>query len=217
MQNRVLRAGLFLLACLVVGALAGIFTSKYYRPATETAPGINGLVWPGPKTLETFTMGNQDNELFTRENLDGHWTFIFFGYTHCPDICPITLSLMDRIYEKLQENNRAENVQMVFVSVDPERDTPEKMASYIDYFNSDFTGLTGSIEQLETITRQMGIVYVHGDETAPGEYLVDHSASIFLISPQGKWVGLFSTPHDSEDIYNRFLAIRQFINSQAGT
>lgn len=210
MQNRVLKAGLFLLACLAVGTVAGIYTSKYYL-AEPVPPDINGLLWPNPKTLGPFSMVNQDNEQFGQKELDGRWTFLFFGYTHCPDVCPITLSVMNRVYEMLEKNNKAENVQMVFVSVDPQRDTPEKMAAYIDYFNSEFVGLTGSEEQLQSLTRQMGIVYAHAEESAPGVYLVDHTASIFLVSPKKRWVGIFSSPHDSQDIYDRFLAIRKFI------
>lgn len=216
MQNRVLKAGLFLLACLVIGTVTGIFTSKYYQAGPVTTPDINGLLWPNPKTLGSFAMVNQENKPFSQKDLDGHWTFLFFGYTHCPDVCPITLSVMNRVYEQLQENDRDENVQMMFVSVDPQRDTPEKLTSYIDYFNSDFIGLTGSEDQLKSLTQQMGIVYAHGEETTPGEYLVDHTASIFLVSPEKKWVGIFSTPHKSQDIYNRFLAIREFINGQHG-
>lgn len=215
MQNRVVKASLFLLACLVVGIVAGVFSTKYYRAGPAQAPEITGFLWPNPKTIGPFGMINQDNELFSQKDLAGHWTFLFFGYTHCPDVCPITLSVMDQVYRQLQKNNQAGNVQMVFVSVDPQRDTPDKMASYMDYFNRDFVGLTGSQEQLESIARQMGIVYVHADESASGEYLVDHTASIFLVSPEKQLIGIFSAPHDKQDIIDRFLKIRNFIGNQA--
>lgn len=214
MQNRVLKASLFLLACLIVGIVAGVFTSKYYLSEPARRPEINGLLWPNPKTIGPFTMVTQDNIPFTQEDLSGHWSFLFFGYTHCPDVCPITLSVMDHVYRQLQENNQAGKVQMIFVSVDPQRDTPAELSPYLDYFNDDFIGLTGSREQLESLTRQMGIAYARGKETAPGEYLVDHTASIFLLSPNNKWIGIFSSPHDKQDITDRFLAIRDFMDDR---
>lgn len=216
MHNRVLRASLFLVVCLGLGTLAGIFSAKYYQEEPASRPAIDGLLWPEPKTIKPFALVDQADNTFNQEDISGHWTFLFFGYTNCPDICPITLSVMDRVYRQLQELDQAANVQMVFVTVDPDRDTPGKMASYVDYFNSDFIGLTGSEQQLGSLTGQMGIAYVHGEETAPGEYLVDHTASIFLVSPQKELVGIFSSPHEAQDIIDRFLAIRNFINGQEG-
>lgn len=210
MKNRVLLSAAFVLGCLVLGLILGIFTSRYYQTDTELKPEVEGLLWPNPKLIHAFQMVNQNNQPFGLENLSGKWSFLFFGYTHCPDICPITLSVLSQVYNKLAAVNQAENIQIIFVSVDPERDTPEQVAEYVNYFNKNMTGLTGTEQQIETLTSQIGIVHAINQETAPGEYLVDHSASVFLVSPSGQLLAIFSAPQALDDIVNRFKKIREF-------
>ena len=210
MKNRVLLSVIFVFSCLVLGAVLGIYTSRYYQTQSEQKPDIAGLLWPNPKLISPFQVVDQNNQSFGLENLSGKWSFLFFGYTHCPDICPITLSVLAQVYTKLAAGNEAENVQIIFVSVDPARDTPEQVAEYVSYFNRNMTGLTGTEQQIETLTSQIGVVHAINQETAPGEYLVDHSASVFLVSPAGQMLGIFSAPHSVDDIVSRFNRIREF-------
>ncbi len=210
-KNRVLLASIIVVICVILGAGVGYYTSNLLPGEKSTNPGIPGLLWPAPKVILPFAAVDQKGKLFTHEQLDGKWSFLFFGYTHCPDICPVTMSILRQVYENLVKSNNAENVQVIFISVDPERDTPETLAEYTAYFHKDFIGLTGSREQIEQLARIIGIAYVHGEKNASGGYLVDHTASIFLISPVREWTGIFSAPHDAEDITRGFRAIESFV------
>lgn len=214
MKNRVLQSIVLVIACLSLVAGLGLYTSRYYSAKTTVKPDIEGLLWPNPRVLQQFDVVDQSNRPFNLDNLQGKWSFLFFGYTHCPDVCPITMALLNQAWKKLAAQNQTENVQMIFVSVDPERDTPEQVAEYVKYFNKDFIGLTGTEDQVGSLANQIGVVHVKDKESAPGEYLVDHSASVFLISPTGQWLAIFSSPHDADNIVNRFIAIREFISKQ---
>lgn len=204
-----------IIALIAFGAGIGIFSAGQQRPQLPVQ--IQGLMWPKPKSLQTFSTIDQDGKEFGLQNLQGKWSFLFFGYTHCPDICPITLTVMAKVYKQLQSMQQQSELQMIFVSVDPERDTSEQLHSYVSYFNEGFVGLGGSLEQIQGLTGQMGIAFFHDQPTAAGDYMVDHSASIFLIDPQGQLLAILSAPHQAEDILSRFLEIRSFIENQAKT
>lgn len=209
-KNRLLLSSLFVVICVILGLSAGILTSKYYR-SEGTTPAIDGFLWPAPKIIPPFSAVNQDGARFTHEDLEGKWSLLFYGYTHCPDICPVTMAVLQKFYEKLESEANANNVQVIFISVDPGRDTPEKMAEYTRYFHKDFIGLTGSKSQVDQMTRMIGIAYVLGEKDASGNYLVDHSASIFLVSPEREWIGIFTAPHQPTDLLQRFQAIRSAV------
>ncbi len=207
-KNRVLNSALFVLALIILGALTGIYTSDYYRRAD---PGnIPGLLWPEPKQLRPFATIDQDQNVFGLDRLQNKWSFVFFGYTHCPDVCPLTMATLDETYRMLQQSGDAEDVQVILVSVDPERDSSEVLKSYTAYFNPGFIGLGGNMSQVESLTRQIGIAWFHHEQDAEGNYLVDHSASIFLIDPQARLLAVFGAPHDDAEIRKRFRDIRDF-------
>ena len=201
-----------IIGCTVLGATLGIFTARYYQPGTPAKPEIQGLLWPNPREVRPFEALDQDGKPFGLAELSGKWSFLFFGYTHCPDICPVTLAVLGQVYNKLEEQKLADNIQVIFASVDPERDTPDVIKSYVSYFNKNFIGLTGTEVQIDSLARQIGIVHARGEETAPGDYTVDHTASVFLISPDNKLLGIFSAPQNVDDIISRFRAISNFIN-----
>ncbi len=171
-------------------------------------------MWPDPKSLQAFSTIDQNGREFTLENLQGKWSFLFFGYTHCPDICPITLTILDQVYDELATRDLQSGVQMIFVSVDPERDTSEQLHDYVSYFNEDFLGLGGSLEQVKSLTGQLGIPFFHNQASSSGDYLVDHSASLFLVSPQARLIAVLPAPHQTGEVLSRFLEIRSFIDKQ---
>jgi protein SCO1 len=199
-------------ALIAFGTGLGIFTARQQQ--AQLTPQIQGMMWPAPRVLQAFSSVDQNGKEFGLQNLQGKWSFLFFGYTHCPDICPITLTILDQVYEKLAARRQQSDVQMIFVSVDPERDTSEQLHGYVSYFNEDFYGLGGSLEQIQGLTRQMGIAFFHQQPSATGDYLVDHSASIFIVDPQGRVVGILSAPHQTDDILSRYLKIKSFIDKQ---
>ena len=182
-------------AALTLGAVASYMTSR------PEAPAIDGLLWPKSKALTAFALEDHHREAFTLDRLNRRWTLLFFGYTHCPDVCPVTLSVLKNAIARMAEADAdAEPPQVVFVSVDPERDTLEHLAAYVSHFNADFLGVTGSDEKLAVLARQLGILYLRTEPDADGDYLVDHTAAVFLIDPRGHLVALFQAPHAVERI-----------------
>ncbi len=159
-----------------------------------------------PRPLQDFALTGHDSQPFTLADLQQHWTFISIGYTYCPDVCPTTLATFDAVAK--QADAATKRPQFLFVSVDPERDTPEKLGQYVTYFNPDFLGATGPQDALKRLTGQLGLIYrrVDGQDTALG-YLVDHSASILLIDPLGRLAAIFSAPHDSGAMAQDYIAI----------
>jgi protein SCO1 len=176
-----------------------------------SAINIEGLFWPNPKQMHEFSTIDHTNNAFGLKQLKGKWSFIFFGYTHCPDICPITMSVMNEAYKQLSPTNN--DLQIIFVSVDPERDTTIKLAQYVSYFNDSFIGLGGNNDMIDSLTKQIGIAYYLNKEQEEN-YLVDHSASIFVFDPEARMVGKLSAPHESDKVIEQFTQIKEFINAQ---
>lgn len=198
----------FLAIVAVALALASYLLGQQ-RP--ESRPEIQGLLWPDPKTLEEFSLLDQHGHEFGLTRLKGKWSFIFFGYTYCPDICPITLAIMSEVRNRLNKSDEINNLQTIFVSVDPERDSLQRLGEYTGYFNPEFIGLWGSEDELRSLTGQLGIFFEKHQASESGEYLVDHTAAIFLIDPQGRLVAILSSPHDADTILSNYRRIRSFI------
>lgn len=200
----------------VIALVAGVLLSLNINKSPDvqlTKPDISGLLWPNPKQISPFELTDQNGQKFDLENLKDKWSMMFFGYTNCPDVCPTTMTLLNSIVKELEEDQKS-LPQVIFVTVDPERDT-QQLLSYVSYFNTSFLGLSGSEEELSLLTKQLGILYMKiPNENASGStnYLMDHSSSILLFDPKARLVGIFSTPHEKEDIKQRYLKITQFVD-----
>lgn len=159
----------------------------------------SGTLIPQTRPMAPFSLTDHQGKPFDQESIKGRWHLLSFGYTHCPDICPTTLALLARVDDRLQQQAPGIDIQTIFVSIDPERDSAQVLADYVPYFNRDFIGVTGSPEQLQKLTSQLGVLYarVDSEESAMG-YLMDHSASIILFNPEGRFQALFSAPHNVE-------------------
>jgi protein SCO1/2 len=189
--------------------LAAVF--YWMLPDKTVPPELRGVLRPEPKPLQSFELSDQYYQAFNLERLKGKWSFVFFGYTYCPDICPTTLSTLTGVVKQLQTDPQGlSNIQVVFVSVDPQRDSPDLLESYMKYFNEAFQGITGTQQDIDSLTRQFGAGYMKEPETAPGEYLVSHTSSIFLVDPYGQLLASFSPPHDASTIVEQFRQIRSF-------
>lgn len=214
--NETLRgsAWIFLTIALLSLALGmWIARNQASRPAVAPLPAdLAATVLPTPKPLTPFTLTDHHGQPFTLDRLAGKWTFLFFGYTHCPDVCPTTLAVLDAVDARLAEQPRYHaNMQAVFVSVDPERDPPEHLARYVPYFNESFIGVTGSPGQIKALADQLGVLYMRSPipESAPDTYWIDHSTAILLVDPQAHLHALFSAPHDPGSIAKAFATLRR--------
>ena len=166
-----------------------------------------------PMDLPQFQLTGTNGNAFTNNSLRGSWSFLFFGYTYCPDICPTTLAMLADTESQLQGKNVEHARRYVFVSVDPARDTIEHLGEYVTYFNPLFMGATGPEQEIQILTKPLGIRYQRSPEERPeGDYLIDHSAAILLIDPDGKLRALISPPHDAAVIAQDFQKITDYLS-----
>lgn len=172
-----------------------------------------GILWPDPKPVASFTLQDHLDREFGLQQLLGRWSFLFFGYTHCPDICPITLGLMSGSWATLQDQHPDRETQMIFVTLDPSRDDHQTLAEYLDHFNREFIGLGGPLPAVLDFARQLGIPYSYRNVEGSEDYHVDHPGSLFLLDEQARLVGVFHPPHQPEEILARFAAIVHFLDT----
>lgn len=164
-----------------------------------------------PRRLQPFSLIDQQLHPFSEANLQGRWTFLFFGYTYCPDICPTTLAILKQVRGLLrQQPEDGANVQVVFVSVDPERDTPALLRNYLQYFDPELIGVTGPMSEIDQLVAQVGAGYRKEPLQGAGQYLISHTASVFLSNPLGQIVASFSPPLYPDKIVDLFRELRGF-------
>lgn len=196
---------------LFITGIIGMFIHGLTRPhvLSDSELKANGIfLFDKPRAFKAFELLDYDAQPFTPAYFDGHWTLVFFGFTFCPDICPTTMALMNRFYtQQIEEKDYADGLQVVMVSVDPARDTAEKLREYVRYFNPDFMGVTGEFLDLHRFATQLNIPF----KKAPGggeNYLVDHSGNIAIINPKGHYIGFFKAPLSLSQLNMGYKSIR---------
>ena len=199
-----------LIIVALISVTLGIWVNQNLPRERQLPQDLEATYLPQGKPLAPFQLIDHDNEPFDQARLQGKWSFMFFGYTHCPDVCPMTMKVMEQAWKQIPQAVGQE-AQMIFVSVDTDRDPPEKLKAYVQYFHKDFIGITGKTAQLDILTRSIGILYGFEDP-APGsnEYIVNHSGQIVLIDPNANLRAVFSPPHDGNKIASTFAKIRDF-------
>ncbi|GGD77173.1 SCO family protein [Lacimicrobium alkaliphilum] len=180
---------LLIAVALIVALAGGIYLSVNLAPPQSAE---HAKLYPQPRALPDFTLVNHNGEPFGRETFEGHWTLVFTGYTYCPDICPTTLAELKSIYPQLQQLDSDYPIQVMLLSVDPKRDTPERLKEYISFFNPEFLAATAEHTELFPFVRALGMMYAMSDSTDNPDYLVDHSASVVIINPQAQVIGRFT-------------------------
>lgn len=168
--------------------------------------------------LNTFKLIDHNEQPFDNQRLEGQWSVLFFGYTHCPDICPTVMMDMAKVHDEYLKQQDSKDLQVVFVSVDPNRDTLQLLKSYVTYFNPSFLGVTGERQQIDALTKSVGAMYDFEDSVS-GEiltadqvvgkqgYIVNHYAAIILINPKGEMVAHIYPPHDLQRVINALNTI----------
>lgn len=203
-------------AIIVVAALAVlVLTVARPKPAPKPVPpALNRVLLSEARPLSAFTLTDMNGEPFDLSRLQGKWSFLFFGYTHCPDICPTTLATLKLTAKKLQVNpDLYRDTQFVFISVDPKRDTLALLKKYVAYFSPDFLAATADKTHIDALARQVGAIYMFDGDTSGDDYIVNHSPTIVLIDPKGRWVARFNPPHSATKIADDFIALRDYLNN----
>lgn len=174
---------------LIVAAAAGALLARYLYPESPQPALTSGTWLPAGRDIAAVTLLDQDGRTFTPQQLRGHPSLLFFGFTHCPDICPATLALL----AALARSNTLPALQTVFITVDPQRDDPASMKRYVTAFGANLTGVTGTSAQLERLMKSVGVASLRR-ELPGGDYTVDHSATLFLLDSQARIAAIFTPP-----------------------
>jgi len=177
--------------CLLILALAWT-TPALALNRDALLDEANVLLLPRERVIPPLTLIDQDGQPFDTRSLQGRWHILFFGFTACPDICPTTLSDMRRLFGQLPSDTR-ERLQLVLITADPARDTPQQLKTYLDYYRAGFSGLTGEMEQLQRLSRALGLPFVPANETQD-DYSVSHSGNLALVGPDGTLRGHIRAP-----------------------
>lgn len=177
-------------------ALGAPWAARYF-----SSPEIfhNTQLLPVPKPLEKIALENDKGELFSTEDFNQHWSLVFFGFTNCFDICPMELQQLSALL-KLVPQDQKNRLQVIFISLDPERDTREKIADYLAHFNSHIIGVRGAAVELTNLSHFFAIDYAQTTNSA-NTYQVEHSGRIFIINPSGQYIGSFSSPQQTENMW----------------
>ena len=194
---------LVLLAALAAGL--GLFAAQRYFGAVSAPPAVRAeqlrsvrLISP-PRELATYRLTASDGKALTPETLRGHWTVVFLGFTHCPDVCPTTLAELAKAQKEWEGLPDTIRPRLLFVSVDPERDTPQKTGEYAHFFHPATLAASADIAALDEFTQAMGMVYMKVPQ-GDGNYSIDHSATLVVLDPQGRQAGLIRPPLLWKDI-----------------
>ncbi|MGI9201023.1 MAG: SCO family protein [Woeseiaceae bacterium] len=185
----------FIIAVAIIAIVTGTWLSVQVLsppPALQTATRL-----PAATELAEFSLLDQNSESFTHSDFEGRWNLLFFGFTHCPDICPMTLQVLANAQQLLADDGHDELPRIVLVSVDPERDTPDILGQYVAHFGDDSVGITGELTEVKKLTDGLGIFFEKSGEQ--DNYSVDHSAVVIVINPDGKFHALFGAPHKAEN------------------
>jgi len=189
MQRKIITISL-LLACFV----GGLWLSHWFQ-TKEPQYSESTLVFPKARTLPNFAVKNHLGKAINIANLKNRWSLMFFGFTHCPDVCPNTLNALTQIQKSFDADTQP---QLILVTVDPMRDTPEIMQKYVNSFSDDIIGVTGELHNIQVLTKELGVAYAY-NALPDGSYTVDHSATIFIINPQGEYVAAYTSMLNTQD------------------
>ena len=192
-----------ILSCLVVIALS-VFL---YINKMTTKVALNNeqlkdlglyLIEPA-RNLGSYRLTDTNQNEFQIKDFEGKWNVLFFGFTFCPDICPITLSMLSSLEKEMSEEE-VDKIRIFMVTVDPERDTPQHLKKYLENFSKNFTGLTGGLDQIYNFATRVNAPFNPVSNSPDPYYTVDHTGSLVLVDPSGHYAGFFRAPHDQEKI-----------------
>jgi protein SCO1/2 len=199
-------------ALAAAAAIAGVYVSRLVNqpamPALES-----GTALPQPRVLAPFALRDTQNSATTPASLRGQPMLVFFGFTHCPDVCPTTLGLLAIVQKEVAvaDKNLA-GLKVALISVDPERDTPERLGRYVSSFGSDFIGLTGSAPEIVNATRAFGVASARVD-LGGGNYTMDHSATVFALDSNARIVAVFTPPLRADALARDLVKLRNLLGA----
>lgn len=204
------RKGIIKTVIILVAIMAvffALFLNKLFSPRIMSPEElqINGaIIFDAPRIIKPFELVAHTGETFSNEDLEGKWTLMFFGFTHCPDICPNTLAKLAQVHKQL-DSDIQKQTRVVLVSVDPARDTVDKLAEYVPWFHPEFIGVTGEFTDILKFSRNVNVVF--NKVKTEDDYTIDHSGNIVLVNPDGHYAGFFKPPFELARLKTTFSSI----------
>jgi len=205
---------------LLAGALLAVLAMAVVRPpawlsspagSESVPPTLRNVLQPVATPVGAFSLRDDEGGRFDPDRLRGSWTLMFFGYTACPDICPTTLATLRDLAGLLEER---EDVQYVFVTVDPVRDDLQRVADYLDYFDPDFIGVGGEPADIEAFMQQLNVAAVRRKAEDSDAYTISHTSAVMLIGPEAQLLGAFSPPHQASRMAEQFHTLVNYIEEK---
>lgn len=197
------------ISIVTILVIAGLIFSLNYNKEPEplrfeASKGVS-VISP-PISLPRISFTNHDGVPFNLKQLEGRWSMMFFGFTHCPDVCPTTLTHLGNTAKNISTNE----VNYVFVTLDPKRDTPEILKDYVTYFNPDFKSLVGDKATVDQLTEKVGVIYDFEGDTAGDDYTVNHYSAVLVVDPKARLRAHILPPHTPTKITESFNRIRDY-------
>lgn len=195
-------------------AIAAILIGFYVQTGSNKPKALpefaKTIILPNTKEITYPDFTDHTGKPFNKDNFLGKWSIVFFGFTNCPDICPTTMQTLKEVKKSLVQSSAWHNYQTIMVTVDPEVDDSERLNNYVPFFDPEFIGLTTDKETTAQFAKQLGILFIKRQTEGANNYEVDHSASIILIDPEGRWAGVISAPHKADTISADLKKLAQF-------
>jgi len=180
-------------------------TTKVYL-SNEQLKDLGLYLIEPARDLGSFNLIDSNEKEFLPQDFEGKWNVLFFGFTFCPDICPITMRMLSRI-EKEIDSQELDKIRIFLVTVDPDRDSPDQLKVYLENFSENFIGLTGGLDQIYNFATRVNAPFSPISNSKDPHYTVDHTGSIVLINPEGNYAGFFRAPHNQDDVKKAILDI----------
>ena len=199
-------------------ALAAVLWAWMQAPpraadAVAASPELQAVLWPVARPVAPFRMRTDRGEAFDEASFRGQWSFVFFGFLQCPDVCPTTLQALRGFRRELLERDpAAARHRFLFVTVDPENDTAAGIRPYLEYFDPEFVGLVGEGAELATLAGSMAAHYAKRRD-GKGRTKFEHTASVMVVDPAGRVVGALPSPHEPAMMARRFLALQRHVEA----
>jgi protein SCO1/2 len=205
------RTTLLVLAAAVAAGLGLLLARHVFEPTAPAMPAVKAvhLLQP-PRDVPAFTLRQSDGTPLVPGELKGHWTLVFLGFTHCPDLCPTTLAELARAQKQWASLPETTRPRVLFVSVDPDRDTPDRVGEYAHAFHRDTIAATADVPTLERFARSIGLVFARAqpaEGASASAYSVDHSATLVALDPEGRMAGIVQPPLDPASIASDFALL----------
>jgi protein SCO1 len=199
-------------AIALAAAIAGVYVARLFnQPAVPSLEA--GTSFPAPRALTPFDLVDTRGAPASPAALRGHPTLVFFGFTHCPDVCPTTLAVLTNVQKRAAERDPGlRALKIALITVDPERDTPELLGRYVASFGGDIIGLTGPAPEIVNATKSFGVASSRVDMPG-GNYTVDHSATVFALDSQARLVAVFTPPFDADALVRDIARLKPVLEA----